>query len=100
MAIPLLFQAGQQQLLYLTNQQVRVGYKTKIHEIKLKKYAVVQRCFSLTPFKYLFYIPTRLLVIFKYEICEVVFYDFIAKMFAIALIFIGVVCVFKTKLKN
>ena len=56
--------------------------------------------FSLTPFKYLFNIPTRLLVIFNYEICEVVFYDFIAEMFAIALILIGVVRVLKTKLKN
>ena len=56
--------------------------------------------FSLTPFKYLFYIPTRLLVIFNYEICEVVFYDFIAKMVAITLILIGVVRVLKTKLKN
>ena len=56
--------------------------------------------FSLTSFKYLFYIPTRPLVIFNYEIREVVFYDFIAEMFAIALILIGVVRVLKTKLKN
>ena len=64
------------------------------HKTKTKKYTVVQRCFSLTPFKYLFYIPTRLLVIFKYEICEVVFYDFIAKMFAIALHFYRTIFVF------
>ena len=56
--------------------------------------------FSLTPFKYLFYIPTRPLVIFNYEIREVIFYDFMAEMFAIALILIGVVRVLKTKLKN
>ena len=52
--------------------------------------------FSLAPFKYLFYIPTRLLVIFNYEVREVIFYDFIAEVLAI----IGVVRVLKTKLKN
>ena len=54
------------------------------------------KVFSLTPFKYLFYIPTRPLVIFNYKVREVVFYDFIAKMFAI----IGVVRVLKKKRKN
>ena len=33
------------------------------------------KVFSLTPFKYLFHIPTRPLVIFNYKVCEVVFYD-------------------------
>ena len=70
------------------------------HKTKIKKYTVAKTRFSLTPFKYLFYIPTRLLVIFNYEICEVIFYDFIAKMVAITLILIGVVLVLKTKLKN
>ena len=56
--------------------------------------------FSVTPFKYLFYILTRLLVIINYEICEVIFYDFIAEMVAIALILIGFVRILKTKLKN
>ena len=70
------------------------------HKTKTKKYTVAKTRFSLTPFKYLFYIPTRLLVIFNYEIREVIFYDLIAKMFAIALILIGVVRILKTKLKN
>ena len=74
--------------------------KLKNTRNKIKKYTVVKSVFSLTPFKYLFYIPTRPLVIFNYEICEVVFYDFIAEMFAIALILIGVVRVLKTKRKN
>ena len=45
------------------------------HKTKTKKYTVAKNAFSLTPFKYLFYIPTRLLVIFNYEVREVVFYD-------------------------
>ena len=56
--------------------------------------------FLLTPFKYLFYIPTRPLVIFNYEIRELVFYNLIAKMLTVALILIGVVRVLKTKRKN
>ena len=52
------------------------------HKTKTKKYTVAKTRFSLAPFKYLFYIPTRPLVIFNYEICEVIFYDFIAEMFA------------------
>ena len=70
------------------------------HKTKTKKYTVAKTRFSLTPFKYLFYIPTRPLVIFNYKVCEVVFYDFIAKMFAIALILIAYVRVLKTKRKN
>ena len=45
------------------------------HKTKTKKYTVAKTRFSLTPFKYLFYIPTRMLVIFNYKVCEVVFYD-------------------------
>ena len=75
-------------------------YKKANTRNKIKKYTVAKTRFSLKPFKYLFNIPTRLLVIFNYEIREVIFYDFIAEMFAIALILIGVVRVLKTKLKN
>ena len=64
------------------------------HKTKIKKYTVAKTRFSLTPFKYLFYIPTRPLVIFNYEIREVIFYDFIAEMFAIALHFFGTIFVF------
>ena len=45
------------------------------HKTKTKKYTVAITRFSLTPFKYLFHIPTRPLVIFNYKVCEVVFYD-------------------------
>ena len=54
----------------------------------------------LTPFKYLFDFPKRPLVIFNYEIRELVFYDFIAKMLTVALILIGFIRVLKAKRKN
>ena len=56
--------------------------------------------FSLTPFKYFFYFPKRPLVIFNYEIRELIFYNLIAKMLTVALIPIGFIRVLKAKRKN
>ena len=56
--------------------------------------------FSLTPFKYLFHFPKRPLVIFNYEIRELAFYYFIAKMLTVARILIGFIRVLKAKRKK
>ena len=78
----------------LTPTTKRNKLKLKNTRNNIKKYTVAKTRFSLTHFKYLFYIPTRLLVIFNYEIREVIFYDFIAEMFAIALHFYRTIFVF------